>query len=127
MPLVVIGLMIYVVSPAMSPATVSPGDQERRAMTMRRRLFGHMMGMPVSFFDKQSTVRCCHVLPTIPNRSLLLLPAHSITVVREGALIIGLFIMMFYYSWHLSIDFDCAGTDCFDCDSRCNRSVPQHQ
>ncbi|MGQ7110632.1 ABC transporter transmembrane domain-containing protein [Escherichia sp. TWPC-MK] len=24
-------------------------------MTMRRRLFGHMMGMPVSFFDKQST------------------------------------------------------------------------
>lgn len=29
MPLVVIGLMIYVVSPAMSPATVSPGYQER--------------------------------------------------------------------------------------------------
>ena len=24
-------------------------------MTMRRRLFGHMMGMPVAFFDKQST------------------------------------------------------------------------
>ncbi|MBO0236668.1 ABC transporter transmembrane domain-containing protein, partial [Vibrio parahaemolyticus] len=24
-------------------------------MSMRRKLFGHMMGMPVSFFDQQST------------------------------------------------------------------------
>ncbi|WP_348250312.1 ABC transporter transmembrane domain-containing protein, partial [Salmonella enterica] len=24
-------------------------------MSMRRRLFGHMMGMPVALFDKQST------------------------------------------------------------------------
>lgn len=45
-------------------------------MTMRRRLFGHMMGMPVSFLTNSQRGRCCHVSPTIPNRLLLLLPAH---------------------------------------------------
>ncbi len=72
-------------------------------MTMRRRLFGHMMGMPVSFFDKQSTGT---LLSRITYDSEQVASSSSgalITVVREGASIIGLFIMMFYYSWQLSI------------------------
>ncbi len=96
-------------------------------MTMRRRLFGHMMGMPVSFFDKQSTGT---LLSRITYDSEQVASSSSgalITVVREGASIIGLFIMMFYYSWQLSNHFDCAGTDCFDCDSRCIEAFSQHQ
>jgi subfamily B ATP-binding cassette protein MsbA len=44
-------------------------------MTMRRRLFGHMMGMPVSFLINSLQVRCCHVLPMIQSRSRHRLPA----------------------------------------------------
>lgn len=86
-------------------------------MTMRRRLFGRMMGMPVSFFDKQSTGTLLSYylrFQTFASSS----SGALITVVREGASIIGLFIMMFF--WLTFVDhFDCAGTDYFDCDSRC--------
>ncbi len=61
------------------------------------------MGMPVSFFDKQSTGT---LLSRITYDSEQVASSSSgalITVVREGASIIGLFIMMFYYSWQLSI------------------------
>lgn len=71
-------------------------------MTIRRRLFGHMMGMPVAF-DKQSTGT---LLSRITYDSEQVASSSSgalITVVREGASIIGLFIMMFYYSWQLSL------------------------
>ena len=103
MPLVVIGLMIlrgitsYVSSYCISWVS------GKVVMTMRRRLFGHMMGMPVSFFDKQSTGT---LLSRITYDSEQVASSSSgalITVVREGASIIGLFIMMFYYSWQLSI------------------------
>ncbi|MGU0160851.1 ABC transporter transmembrane domain-containing protein [Escherichia coli] len=111
-----------------APATIS-WVSGKVVMTMRRRLFGHMMGMPVSFFDKQSTGT---LLSRITYDSEQVASSSSgalITVVREGASIIGLFIMMFYYSWQLSsgYHFDCAGTDCFDCDSRCIEAFSQHQ
>lgn len=68
MPLVVIGLMIvrgltsYVSSYCISWVS------GKVVMTMRRRLFGHMMGMPVSFLISSLQVRCCHVLPMIQSR-----------------------------------------------------------
>jgi subfamily B ATP-binding cassette protein MsbA len=72
-------------------------------MTLRRRLFSHMMGMPVSFFDQQSTGTLlsrisydCEQVASSSSGSL-------VTVVREGASILGLFVMMFYYSWQLSL------------------------
>ncbi len=72
-------------------------------MTMRRRLFNHMMGMPVSFFDQQSTGT---LLSRITYDSEQVASSSSgalITVVREGAYIIALFSMMFYNSWQLSL------------------------
>ncbi|AJZ88837.1 lipid A ABC transporter ATP-binding protein/permease MsbA [Cedecea neteri] len=72
-------------------------------MNMRRRLFSHMMGMPVSFFDQQSTGT---LLSRITYDSEQVASSSSgalITVVREGASIIGLFVLMFWYSWQLSV------------------------
>ncbi|MDF4696960.1 ABC transporter transmembrane domain-containing protein, partial [Vibrio parahaemolyticus] len=72
-------------------------------MNMRRRLFSHIMGMPVSFFDQQSTGT---LLSRITYDSEQVASSSSgalITVVREGAYIIGLFCLMFYYSWQLSL------------------------
>lgn len=54
-------------------------------------------------FDKQSTGT---LLSRITYDSEQVASSSSgalITVVREGASIIGLFIMMFYYSWQLSL------------------------
>ncbi|MDO4689091.1 lipid A ABC transporter ATP-binding protein/permease MsbA [Plesiomonas shigelloides] len=72
-------------------------------MHMRQRLFKHMMHMPVSFFDKQSTGT---LLSRITYDSEQVASSSSgalITVVREGAYIIGLLGMMFYNSWQLSL------------------------
>lgn len=103
MPLVVIGLMVlrgitsYVSSYCISWVS------GKVVMHMRRRLFSHMMGMPVSFFDQQSTGT---LLSRITYDSEQVASSSSgalVTVVREGASIIGLFVLMFWYSWQLSI------------------------
>ncbi|BDH46483.1 lipid A export ATP-binding/permease protein MsbA [Salmonella enterica subsp. enterica serovar Choleraesuis] len=103
MPLVVIALMLLrgVTSYVSSYCIAWVSGQV--VMNMRRRLFSHMMGMPVSFFDKQSTGT---LLSRITYDSEQVASSSSgalITVVREGASIIGLFVLMFYYSWKLSL------------------------
>ncbi|BAE74270.1 Lipid A export ATP-binding/permease protein MsbA [Sodalis glossinidius str. 'morsitans'] len=103
MPLVVIGLMVLRgVSGFVSSYCVS-WVSGKVIMNMRRRLFNHMMDMPVSFFDQQSTGT---LLSRITYDSEQVASSSSgalITVIREGASIIGLFAMMFYYSWQLSL------------------------
>ncbi|WP_406704777.1 lipid A ABC transporter ATP-binding protein/permease MsbA [Sodalis sp.] len=103
MPLVMIGLMVLRgVSGFVSSYCVS-WVSGKVVMNMRRRLFNHMMDMPVSFFDQQSTGT---LLSRITYDSEQVASSSSgalITVIREGASIIGLFAMMFYYSWQLSL------------------------
>jgi subfamily B ATP-binding cassette protein MsbA len=103
MPLAVIGLMVVRgISGYISSYCIS-WVSGKVVMQMRRRLFGHMMGMPVAFFDQQSTGT---LLSRITYDSEQVASSSSgalVTVVREGASIIGLFILMFYYSWQLSI------------------------
>ena len=103
MPLVVIGLMILRgISSYVSSYCIS-WVSGKVVMTMRRRLFSHMMGMPVSFFDKQSTGTLLSRITYDSEQVASSSSSALITVVREGASIIGLFAMMFYYSWQLSL------------------------
>ena len=103
MPLVVIGLMIMRgITSYISTYCIS-WVSGMVVMQMRRRLFGHMMRMPVAFFDQQSTGT---LLSRITYDSEQVASSSSgalVTVVREGASIIGLFIVMFYNSWQLSL------------------------
>lgn len=72
-------------------------------MHMRRRLFSHMMAMPVAFFDKEPTGI---LLSRITYDSEQVASSSSdtlVTLVREGAAVVSLFILMFYYSWQLSL------------------------
>lgn len=103
MPFAVIGLMVargitsYISTYGLSWVS------GQVVMNMRRRLFSHMMNMPVSFFDQQSTGT---LLSRITYDSEQVAASSSnalVTVVREGAYILGLFAMMFYYSWQLSL------------------------
>ncbi len=103
MPLAVIGLMVIRgISSFVSSYCVS-WVSGKVVMQMRRRLFGHMMGMPVSFFDQQSTGTLLSRITYDSEQVASSSSSALITVVREGASIIGLFIMMFYYSWQLSL------------------------
>ncbi|AEX51446.1 lipid A ABC transporter ATP-binding protein/permease MsbA [Rahnella aquatilis] len=103
MPLVVIGLMIVRgVSGYISSYCIS-WVSGKVVMHMRRRLFGHMMRMPVAFFDQQSTGTLLSRITYDSEQVASSSSSALVTVVREGASIIGLFVMMFYYSWQLSV------------------------
>lgn len=72
-------------------------------MELRRKIFSHFMHMPVSFFDKESTGG---LLSRITYDSEQVAGATSrslVSIVREGASIIGLLILMFWSSWQLSL------------------------
>ncbi|MBS0854728.1 MULTISPECIES: lipid A ABC transporter ATP-binding protein/permease MsbA [Tatumella] len=103
MPLAVMGLMlIRGVTSYVSSYCIS-WVSGHVVMTMRRRLFSHMMGMPVAFFDQQSTGTLLSRITYDSEQVASSSSSALVTVVREGASIIGLFIMMFYYSWQLSL------------------------
>ncbi|CAM2972027.1 lipid A ABC transporter ATP-binding protein/permease MsbA [Vibrio rarus] len=72
-------------------------------MLMRRAIFNHFMHMPVPFFDRESTGG---LLSRITYDSEQVAAATSkalVSLVREGASIIGLLALMFWNSWQLSL------------------------
>lgn len=72
-------------------------------MMMRRAIFNQFMHMPVSYFDKESAGG---LLSRITYDSEQVAGATSralVSIVREGASIIGLLVLMFWNSWQLSI------------------------
>ncbi|WP_172561103.1 lipid A ABC transporter ATP-binding protein/permease MsbA [Vibrio parahaemolyticus] len=72
-------------------------------MLIRRMVFNHFMHMPVSYFDKEKTG---NLLSRITYDSEQVSAATSqalVSIVREGASIIGLLVLMFYNSWQLSL------------------------
>ncbi|WP_150137986.1 lipid A ABC transporter ATP-binding protein/permease MsbA [Candidatus Enterovibrio escicola] len=71
-------------------------------MNMRRRMFNHFMQMPVSFFDKESSSELLSRITYDSEQVANATSSSLVSLVREGASIIGLMILMFYYSWSLS-------------------------
>lgn len=72
-------------------------------MLMRRKIFNQFMHMPVTFFDRESTGG---LLSRITYDSEQVAGATSralVSIVREGASIIGLLTLMFWNSWQLSL------------------------
>ncbi|EPC7542965.1 lipid A ABC transporter ATP-binding protein/permease MsbA [Morganella morganii] len=103
MPLIILGLMLLRGISSFVSGYCLSWVSGKVVMTMRRNLFRHMMGMPVSFFDQQSTGT---LLSRITYDSEQVASSSSgalVTVVREGAYIIALFGLMFYNSWQLSL------------------------
>ncbi|NVD06938.1 lipid A ABC transporter ATP-binding protein/permease MsbA [Vibrio sp. JPW-9-11-11] len=72
-------------------------------MEMRRSIFNQFMQMPVAYFDKESAGG---LLSRITYDSEQVAGATSralVSIVREGASIIGLLVLMFWNSWELSL------------------------
>ncbi|GMM67154.1 lipid A ABC transporter ATP-binding protein/permease MsbA [Alteromonas sp. MTD1] len=74
-------------------------------MRMRQQLFEKYIHLPVSFHDNHSVggliSKVTYDTEQVANASGKAL----LTLVREGALVIGLLCVMFYYSWQLSLIF----------------------
>ncbi|OOF10149.1 MULTISPECIES: lipid A ABC transporter ATP-binding protein/permease MsbA [Salinivibrio] len=71
-------------------------------MTMRRRMFNHFMKMPVSFFDQESSGALLSRITYDSEQVASATSSALVSLVREGASILGLMVLMFWSSWQLS-------------------------
>lgn len=72
-------------------------------MLIRRKVFNHFMHMPVSFFDKESTGGLLSRITYDTEQVAGATSRALVSIVREGASIIGLLALMFWNSWQLSL------------------------
>ncbi len=72
-------------------------------MMMRRKIFNHFMHMPVSFFDQESTGGLLSRITYDTEQVAGATSRALVSIVREGASIVGLLALMFWNSWELSL------------------------
>ncbi|UTZ25807.1 lipid A ABC transporter ATP-binding protein/permease MsbA [Vibrio campbellii] len=72
-------------------------------MQIRRMVFNHFMHMPVSYFDKEKTGNLLSRITYDSEQVSAATSSALVSIVREGASIIGLLALMFYNSWQLSL------------------------
>lgn len=74
-------------------------------MRLRQQLFEHIVAMPVAFHDTESTGTLISKITYDTEQVLSAVSKALLTLVREGAFVIGLIALMFYNSWQLSSIF----------------------
>jgi subfamily B ATP-binding cassette protein MsbA len=72
---------------------------------LRKNLFEHIMALPVTFHDKESTGTLISKLTFDTEQVLQATSKALLTLVQQGAMVIGFLAVMFYYSWQLSAIF----------------------
>ena len=72
---------------------------------IRQALFEHTMSLPVAFHDQESTGTLISKLTFDTEQVLQATSKALLTLVQQGAFVIGLLIVMFYNSWQLSAIF----------------------
>ncbi|TKB58533.1 lipid A ABC transporter ATP-binding protein/permease MsbA [Ferrimonas aestuarii] len=78
-------------------------------MSMRQRLFEKYLSLPVSFFDTQSHGDLISKLTFDTEQVARASSSALVSMIRDGATIIGLLFIMFYQSWQLSLIFFMVG------------------
>ena len=71
----------------------------------RRSVFGHLLKLPASYYDEQTSGRILSLV-TYNVEQLALVTTDAVSIlVREGFKSVGLVVVMFYNSWQLSLIF----------------------
>ncbi|MGL5948779.1 MAG: lipid A ABC transporter ATP-binding protein/permease MsbA [Aeromonas sp.] len=78
-------------------------------MRLQQQVFAHLMAMPMSFFDRQNTGSLLSKVTYDAGQVSSAASSTLVTLVREGATVIGLLGLMFYHSWQLSLIFFVVG------------------
>lgn len=85
------------------------GVAQRVVRTMRNQVFAHLMSMPTSYFESQSSGHLLAKL-TFHVEQVAVAATNAITtLIRDGLTAIGLTCVMFYMSWRLSLFILIAG------------------
>ena len=74
-------------------------------MRMRQQLFHRYIHLPVEFHDKNGTGQLISKVIYDTEQVANAAGKALLTLVRDGAFVVGLLISMFYYSWQLSVIF----------------------
>jgi ATP-binding cassette, subfamily B, bacterial MsbA len=72
---------------------------------LRQNLFEHIMTLPVTYHDKESTGTLISKLTFDTEQVLSATSKALLTLVQQGAMVIGFLAVMFYHSWQLSAVF----------------------
>ena len=72
---------------------------------LRQDVFQHIMSLPVAFHDNQSTGTLISKLTYDTEQVLQATSKALLTLVQQGAMVLGFLVVMFYYSWQLSAIF----------------------
>ncbi|WP_319783782.1 lipid A ABC transporter ATP-binding protein/permease MsbA [Oceanisphaera sp. IT1-181] len=78
-------------------------------LSLQQQVFGKLMAMPVAFFDRHNSGNLLSKVTYDASQVSSAASSTLVTLVREGATVIGLLAMMFYYSWQLSLVFFIVG------------------
>lgn len=78
-------------------------------MKLQREVFSHMIGMPMSFFDKHNTGNLLSKVTYDASQVSSAASSTLVALIREGVTVMGLLAMMFYHSWQLSLIFFLVG------------------
>ncbi|BBG89998.1 lipid A ABC transporter ATP-binding protein/permease MsbA [Aeromonas caviae] len=74
-------------------------------MRLQQQVFSHLMVMPMSFFDRQNTGNLLSKVTYDAGQVSSAASSTLVSLVREGATVIGLLGLMFWHSWQLSVIF----------------------
>ncbi|MBW8190337.1 lipid A export permease/ATP-binding protein MsbA [Neiella marina] len=74
-------------------------------MVMRQQMFAKLVHLPVSFYDQNSTGDLISKVTFNTEQVSNAVSKALITLVQEGAFVVGLLAVMFWYSWQLSLIF----------------------
>ena len=102
MPIYLVGLMIMRGASGFVSTYCLSWVSGNVVMNLRRKLFQHFMRMPVAFFDKEASGSLLSRITYDSEQVASATSSALVSIVREGASIIGLMVLMFWNSWQLS-------------------------
>lgn len=102
MPIYLVGLMIMRGASGFVSTYCLSWVSGNVVMSLRRKLFQHFMKMPVAFFDKEASGALLSRITYDSEQVASATSSALVSIVREGASIIGLMVLMFWNSWQLS-------------------------
>jgi subfamily B ATP-binding cassette protein MsbA len=77
----------------------------RIVMDFRQKVFAHLLSLPASFYDQQSSGKLLSLIIYNIDQLASASTEAILTIVQEGFLAIGMLIVMFIISWHLTLFF----------------------
>jgi len=74
-------------------------------MDFRQRIFAHLLSLPASFYDRQSSGKLLSLLIYNVDQLAAASTDAVLTIVQQSFLAIGMIVVMFVISWHLTLFF----------------------